>query len=190
MLYLASRSPRRYQLLRRLHRPFKVVASTHRETIRRRSTPSANAMRNAAGKALQAVLPKNARGIVIGADTFLWFGGRAIGKPKTWVQARKVIARLSGKSHWVYTGLCLRDTTSGAMRCTFARSKVVFRKLASRAIAKYVARVHALDKAGGYAVQEDNGELIKAIQGSRTNVMGLPVELLQRELKVFKKRHC
>ena len=186
MLYLASQSPRRRELLKRFGRPFQVVRSHHRETIRQLSTPSQNAMRNAKGKALRAQLPSNARGIVIGADTFLWFRGRAIGKPKTFAQARRIVGALAGRSHWVYTGICVRDAQTGRTRVGFAKSKVTFRRLTPQAIAKYVVRVHALDKAGGYAVQEDGGELIAKIEGSRTNVIGLPMELLLKELRAIR----
>lgn len=187
MLYLASQSPRRRKLIERLGWPFQVVGSTHRETIRRLSAPSQNAVRNAKGKAAKAILPPGADGIVIGADTFLYFRGRVIGKPKNFAHARRMIGQLAGRSHWVYTGLCLRDIKTNHLRASFAKSKVAFRPLSKGAIARYVVRVHALDKAGGYAVQEDRGELIANIEGSRTNVIGLPVELLRQELAILRR---
>ena len=187
MLYLASQSPRRRQLLRRLRRPFRVVRSTHRETIRAGESPSHNAMRNAAGKARAARLPRAARGLVLGADTFLYFRGRIIGKPKTLAHARRMLAQLTGRSHWVYTGLCLCDIRSGRCRVSYTKSRVTFRRVTPEVIARYVARIKPLDKAGGYAVQEDRGVLIARIEGSRTNVVGLPMELLRRELDMFSK---
>ena len=182
MLYLASQSPRRRQLLRHLKRPFRVVRSTHRETIRRNEPPSANAMRNAMGKARRARLPRGARGIVIGADTFLYFRGRVIGKPKTMRQARRLLRQLSGNSHWVYTGLCLLDVATGRYRAGFEKTTVTFKSLTPTAISRLFARSSPLDKAGGYAMQADHGELIARIDGSRSNVIGLPLELLRREL--------
>ena len=139
---------------------------------------------------MKAVLPARTDGIVIGADTFLYFHGRVIGKPKTFAHARRMLKELAGKSHWVYTGLCLRDIQSGHLCTGFAKSKVTFHRLSPEAIARYVVRVHALDKAGSYAVQEDHGELIAKIEGSRTNVIGLPLELLRRELLLLKKNIC
>ena len=188
MLYLASQSPRRRELLKRLGLRFRVVTSMHRETIRRQSTPSENAMRNARGKVACALLPKRARGIVIGADTFLWFRGRVIGKPKTFAQARRIVGELCGRSHWVYTGLCVREVKSGRMAIGFVKSKVTFRRLSAPAIAKYVVRIHALDKAGGYAVQQDEGELIAKIEGSRSNVIGLPMELLFKQVRLVRSK--
>ena len=182
MLYLASQSPRRRQLLRHLKRPFRVVRSTHRETIRHNHTPSANAMRNAIGKARGALLPPRASGIVIGADTFLYFRGRVIGKPTTVRAAHRLLRELSGRSHWVYTGLCLLDPSSGVLRASYDKTKVTFHPLTAAAIARLFTRSSPLDKAGGYALQADRGELIARIDGSRSNVIGLPLELLRREL--------
>ncbi len=182
MLYLASQSPRRRTLLRQLGTPFRVVSSSYRETIHPRRPPSDNAKRNAIGKVLQAKLPRHARGMVIGADTFLYFCGRIIGKPRTLRAARRMLATLSGRSHWVYTGLCLRDLQSGRTRVSYEKTKVTFRLLTPRTINRLLKRMAPLDKAGGYALQEDEGTLIARIEGSRTNVIGLPLELLRREL--------
>ncbi len=78
-----------------------MVRSTHRETIRRGEPPSSNAIRNAVGKVVRAQLPRGAAGLVIGADTFLYFRGRVIGKPRTMRAARRLLHALSGTSHWV-----------------------------------------------------------------------------------------
>ncbi|MBI4597056.1 MAG: Maf-like protein [Candidatus Omnitrophica bacterium] len=197
MLYLASRSPRRRALLRQLGRPFRVVRSAHRETIRRNESPSANAMRNAVGKARCAKLPLRASGIVIGADTFLYFQGRVIGKPSTMRAAFRLLKKLSGNSHWVYTGLCLLDPGTGRMRAAYEKTQVTFQPMTRGAIQRLFARSSPLDKAGGYALQAclprrarrrqaDRGELIARIAGSRSNVIGLPLELLRRELAAMK----
>ena len=183
MLYLASRSPRRKALLRRTGRPFRVVPSSFHESIRRAESPSANAMRNAAGKAEKARLPKGARGVVIGADTFLYFRGRIIGKPRHRREARRFLRRLSGRAHWVYTGLCLRHVPGGRQQVSYAKTKVTFRTLSDEFIGAFHSRIDPLDKAGAYAIQGDRGRLIARVDGSLTNVIGLPMELLRRELK-------
>lgn len=186
-LYLASQSPRRRHLLETLPVQFLVVRSTHRERIRKALSPSANAMENALGKARAAQLPAGAKpGIIIGADTFLYFRGRIIGKPPTLNAAHRLLRSLSGKSHWVYTGLCLLDSETGKHRVSFEKSKVIFKTLTSDSIQRLFARASPLDKAGGYAVQEDRGEIIAHIDGSRSNVIGLPLERLKQELKTFK----
>lgn len=193
MWYLASQSPRRRALLRQLGRPFRVVRSTHRETIRKAQTPSANAMRNAVGKARRATLPRarpGSRDLVIGADTFLYAGGRVIGKPKTMRAARRLLRSLSGRSHWVYTGLCLMDAATGRWRARYARTRVIFKPLSDAVIERLFARASPLDKAGGYALQHDRGELIARIEGSRSNVIGLPLELLRGMIVVDFPRAC
>ena len=187
MLFLASQSPRRRQLLRQLRRPFRVVRSAYRETVRPHESPAANAMRNATGKARQARLPRRAQGIVIGADTFLYFRRRIIGKPTSLRQASRLLAALSARSHWVYTGLCLHHPATGRSRASYERTKVTFRRLTPEVIHRLFRRAHPLDKAGGYALQADRGELIARIEGSRTNVIGLPLALLRRELRAFEK---
>jgi len=188
MLYLASRSPRRRRLLRVLGRPFRVVRSAHRETIRRSTPPSVNAMRNAAGKARKARLPGEADGLIIGADTFLYFRRRVIGKPASMRAARALMRELSGRSHWVYTGLCLRDARTGRARASYEKTKVTFKQLSDEAIVRLFRRASPLDKAGGYALQADRGEIIARIEGSRSNVIGLPLELLRRELRQLRLR--
>lgn len=183
MLYLASRSPRRQALLRQLGQPFRIVRTSHREHINPRQTPSWNAMRNAHGKATKARLPRDAQGLVIGADTFLYVQGRMLGKPSSMRQARQFLRRLSGRSHWVYTGLCLYEARTGRHRCLYDKTRVTFKPLTERAITRLFRRVPPLDKAGGYAIQEDRGELIASIRGSHSTVVGLPVECLRAELK-------
>lgn len=109
-------------------------------------------MRNAIGKAREARLPRSARGLVIGADTFLWFRGRIIGKPRTLREARRLLRELSGRSHWVYTGLCVQDAATGRRRVGYAKTRVTFKPLTDEMIARLFRRASPLDKAGGYAV--------------------------------------
>jgi septum formation protein len=142
-------------------------------------------MRNAAGKARQARVPRGAQGVVIGADTFLYFRGRIIGKPRSLAAARRLLRTLSGRSHWVYTGLCLYHPATCRARTSYEKTKVTFKRLTPETIRRLFRRAHPLDKAGGYALQADRGELIARIDGSRTNVVGLPLELLRRELRAF-----
>jgi len=185
MIYLASQSSRRRTLLRELGRAFRVVRSTYRETMRRGALPSVHVMRNAMHKARTARLPRGARGLVIGADTMLYVQGRLIGKPKTMRQAARLLLALGGRSHWVYTGLCVRAIATGQTRLSYEKTKVTFKPLTPALASRLVARMSPLDKAGGYALQEDRGELIARIDGSRSNVIGLPLERLRRELAIF-----
>ena len=190
MLYLASQSPRRRRLLRQLRRPFRVVPSGYREVIDRNASPSENAMRNATGKALRARVPRRACGMIIAADTFLYFHRQVIGKPRTMREAYRLLRSLSGKRHWVYTGLCLRDLQAGRMRASYDKTQVTFKPLSDEVITRLFARSSPLDKAGGYSIQESGKNLIAHIEGSRSNVIGLPLELLRRELATFTRHYC
>jgi septum formation protein len=100
-------------------------------------------------------------------------------------QAERLLRALSGRSHWVYTGLCVREVQTGRMRTSAARTRVTFKRLTRETIRRLLDRMLPLDKAGGYAIQEDRGELIARIDGSRSNVIGLPLELLRQELAAF-----
>lgn len=144
-------------------------------------------MRNAIGKATKAVLPSGAHGTVLGADTVLYFRGRVIGKPRTLREARRVLRELSGRSHWVYTGFCLRDAATGRWRAAYEKTKVTFKRLSDETIMQLFSRASPLDKAGGYALQADRGDLIARLDGSRTNVIGLPLERLRRELRSMER---
>ena len=187
MLYLASQSPRRRQLLRQLGRSFRVVRSQHQERIRRGAPPSVNAMRNAVGKTMKATLPRGASGTVIGADTFLYFQGRVIGKPRSLQEARRMLHALSGRSHWVYTGFCVRSVPAGRCRTAYEKTRVTFKQLSDETITRLFSRASPLDKAGGYALQADRGDLIARLEGSRSNVIGLPLERLKRELRAMEQ---
>jgi len=187
MLYLASQSPRRRMLLRRFRRLFCVVQSAYRETIRRGEGPAANVMRNAAGKARCAQLPPKARGIVIGADTLLYFQRRIIGKPRTMREARRLLRTLSGRRHWVYTGVCAMDARTGRRRLAYDKTRVTFKRLTPKIQERLLARMAPLDKAGGYALQRSGRRLVARLDGSRSNVIGLPMELLQELLLTFRR---
>jgi septum formation protein len=187
MLYLASQSPRRRALLRRLRRPFRVVRTAYREAIRLGETAAQTVRRNAAGKARRARLPRAAAGIVIGADTVLWFRDQVLGKPKTVRQARALLRAMQGTRHWVYTGVCLMDVRTRRCRLLHERSRVTFRRLPDETLERLLGHMAPLDKAGGYAAQRDSGRLIARIEGSRANVIGLPLERLRRELAAFER---
>lgn len=179
MVYLASASPRRRALLHQLGVRFRVVSSGHRERIVRGDRPSRNAIRNALGKASAARVMART-GLVLSADTFIYFRGRVFGKPSTLAEARRWLAVLAGRSHWVYTGVAIRDLSNGRCWTGYARTSVRCRRLSDDAIERYVRQTRPLDKAGGYAIQDDRGRLIARIQGSRSNVIGLPLELVRR----------
>ena len=120
---------------------------------------------------------------VLGADTLVHLGDELFGKPASLTGARRMLRKLSGHTHHVTTACAL---VQGTRKKVFSvTTRVRFQKLNDRQINKYLRKVSVLDKAGAYAVQEKGEWLIEAIQGSLTNVVGLPLERLQSELSAW-----
>ncbi len=143
---------------------------------------------HALGKAHKAVV-SGKTGIILGADTIVYCRKRVFGKPKNMRQAFSMLTNLSGRWHRVYTGVALRNLENGRLVCSYAKTRVLFKKLTPQDIRDYLGSIHPLDKAGAYAIQEDR-PIVRKLVGSYSNVIGLPVELLSamlREIKVTKK---
>lgn len=181
ILYLASQSPRRKEILKQMKIRFHVVSSRYEENPKEHLKPRALVQYHALRKAKQAVLPKGARW-VLGADTEVCLGGKIFGKPKSMKEAVKMLEALSGKRHDVLTGIVLLDLKEGVGYEGYERTHVYFKKLSLPVIHQYFKKVNPFDKAGAYAIQED-ASIIQKIKGSRSNVIGLPKELLTRMLK-------
>jgi septum formation protein len=121
--------------------------------------------------------------LVLGADTLVCLGERRFGKPATLADARSMLAELQGRSHQVVTGLCLIHLRPHRQD-TFAEStSVQFRPLNASQIDHYLSLINPLDKAGAYAIQDHGELLVEKIEGSYSNVVGLPVERLEHELQ-------
>lgn len=181
LIYLASRSPRRRMILREMGVPFRVIPSRYVERRRGSLSPSKLVVQQALGKALKARIPRRRRK-VLAADTIVYCSGRIIGKPRTKREAFRMLKFLSGRTHWVYTGVALYDPATGKVRSGYAKTQVVFRKFSNREIWDYIERVRPLDKAGSYAIQEGR-EIVQKIHGSYTNVVGLPTALIKKLLR-------
>ncbi|HOE68648.1 MAG TPA: nucleoside triphosphate pyrophosphatase [Candidatus Omnitrophota bacterium] len=180
MIYLASRSARRREILRKMKLRFRCVPSRYREKVLPGHGPRELVLKHAFGKALRARLPAKAR-YVLAADTLVW-RKKVYGKPRTMREATRMLTTLSGKAHEVYTGVVLRDLKTGRSFSGTARTRVYFKRLSRDTIRDYFRQVNPLDKAGAYAIQE-GPKIVRKIEGSCTNVVGLPVELLRRLLK-------
>ncbi len=180
LLLLASKSPRRSKLLRSGGLQFQTIASRYKEE----AWPKASVVQHALGKTLAAILPERNRGrlLVMGADTLVLYRGHRLGKPKTKREAMRMLSLLSGKTHHVVTAIALIDPLTGRRKTASARTYVTFKKLDKPAILRYLEAVNPLDKAGGYAIQE-GPSIVRKIRGSRSNVIGLPMELLKKKLK-------
>jgi septum formation protein len=120
--------------------------------------------------------------ILLTADTVVWFNSKELGKPANEVEALEMIRLLSGNTHQVYTGVCLRS--SQARRSFYVRTDVTFSTLEEAEIAYYIRNFKPFDKAGAYGIQEWIGSVaVEKIVGSYFNVMGLPVQRVYQELK-------
>lgn len=181
---LASASPRRRELLAELGVRFDVVAAAVVEHEDPLLDPRIMVARNAALKA-DWVAERNSAAWVLGADTTVFVDGRALNKPADLAEARVMLRRLSGRAHTVFTGVALRHVKLGVKEDFGAASEVVFHPLTDAIIEDYLGRVHVLDKAGAYAIQEHAGLLVAEQRGSLSNIIGLP----QEEVRELLTRH-
>lgn len=180
-LILASASPRRRELLASLGVAFDVVTAQVTEHEDAATDPRVMVAHNAALKA-DWVAARNPDAVVIGADTTVFIDGHALNKPADATEARAMLRRLSGRTHTVFTGLAVRCVATGLAINEGVASDVTFKVLDEAVIESYLARVHTLDKAGGYAIQEHPDLIIAGYQGSWTNIVGLPVETMKQIL--------
>ena len=180
-IILASASPRRSVLLKEAGPVFASMRIMTAD-VKEGDDPLENAMRKA-----EAVAKLNPQALVIGADTVIRFEGETIGKPAGLEDAKRILARLSGRTHDVATGVCVRYVEADILVRFEEATHVTFRTLTPDAIDKYVRDVNVLDKAGAYAIQEHGEDIIESIDGSLTNVIGLPVERLKETFEYLLK---
>lgn len=180
-LLLASASPRRRALLEEYGYAFTVEAAEIEEISPPHLTPGETVLYNARAKA-RAVARNHPRALVLGVDTLVAFGHEIFGKPADFKTAETMLRRLNGREHEVYSGVCLFRARDGFERSFVEITRVQFRRLGAKQRRAYLERINPLDKAGAYAAQDDRGELIAAVEGSFTNVIGLPMERLARAL--------
>jgi septum formation protein len=181
-IILASASPRRDELLRQLGIEFKIVPSdapeVHHEQLTAREISQINAYRKA-----RAVAKKCPDALVLGADTLVHVETTLFGKPSSLEEAYQMLEQLQGRTHHVVTAICLLHLRQHRQRVFAESTAVTFRPLDAVKIRRYLNRVNPLDKAGAYAIQEEGDLIVEKIEGSYTNVVGLPVERLTAELE-------
>lgn len=179
---LASASPRRKDLLESIIDHFEVCPCPFDEG--HPNLPPMGFVKYLAEFKAQSVfelLTDKKDKIVIGSDTIVVKNGKIIGKPKDEENAKTILKNLSGKTHRVYTGVCLISDTNKKVFCVLSRVK--FFKLTEKQIEDYIATGSAMDKAGAYGIQ-DSG-FVKKVYGSKSCVVGLPIERLKKEIKNF-----
>ncbi len=179
-LILASASPRRRGLLARDGYAFTVVPADVVEIAPPDLTPAELTLANARLKA-RAVAAAHPGQLVLGVDTVVAFEGEVFGKPRDMEEAVRMVSRLSGQVHEVWSGgwLARGEQERGFNEVT----RVRFRTLTEPELRAYLARIGPLDKAGAYAAQDDRGELIEHVEGCLDKVVGLPMKLLAQALK-------
>lgn len=183
-IILASASPRREELLRLMGLDFRVMPSDFEESAVVQWPPEEHVLESSMGKAMDVAVDIS-EGIIIGADTIVVVDDAILGKPENPDDARRMLRLLSGRSHFVYTGLCVCEMVRGmAARCLrdCVRTEVRFGDLSDETIDGYVATGEPLDKAGAYGIQERGSVLVEGIAGDYFNVVGLPVYRLSRML--------
>ncbi len=181
-IILASASPRRRELMTNLGLHFTVKVADVDEIIPEKAKPDEVVMSLAEQKA-RAVAAESPERLVIGADTVVALDGEILGKPKSKENAVELLAKLSGRSHTVYTGVALICGKKTEVFCE--ATEVEFYPLGEKEISDYVATNEPMDKAGAYGIQGKGAVLVKKINGDYFNVVGLPVAKLYRELRKF-----
>ena len=178
-LILASKSPRRYELLKQVGFEFDVIPGRIEEDFVKGESPRKHVLRLAEAKALD-VGNQHPDRWVVAADTIVYIDHSILGKPKSREEAKKMLRRLSGKEHRVLTGFSVRHLEKGKGDREAVQTSVKVKRLTPAEMEWYVETGEPFDKAGGYAVQGIGSFMIESIKGSYTNVVGLPIcELIQ-----------
>tara|TARA_B100001248_G_scaffold250756_1_gene225157 strand:+ start:1655 stop:2260 length:606 start_codon:yes stop_codon:yes gene_type:complete len=179
---LASGSPRRKQLLKKIIPDFKVISSDAQELKSHSGGPLTLVQENAKKKAI-SVAAKNPSCWVLGADTLVFYQKKILGKPKDLDEAVEMLSFLSGKTHEVATGVSLQCNEINIVKTFSETSSVTFKPISKNEIRLYFKEVNPLDKAGAYAIQTNADMIIDRFMGSYFNVVGLPLESLGEILK-------
>ena len=174
-LVLASKSARRIALLTALGMPFRIMKVNFRERFP--ALPPEESARLIAWTKAEQARKLSASGIVITADTLVALNGKMFGKPRTRQEACSMLARLSGRTHQVCTGMVLMDSRTGNAAIGSQTSWVTIRRLSRDEITGYVATGEPMDKAGAYGIQGLGGGLVSRIKGEYYNVVGFPLGL-------------
>lgn len=181
-IILASGSPRRRELMTLAGFDFEVVKTDCDETLPEGISPS-GAVLMLSGRKADAARAENDDAVILAADTVVAVDGGILGKPEDEADAAKMLRRLSGKTHTVYTGVCI---LAGENRVSFAEATdVTFFELTDEEIAAYVATGEPMDKAGAYGIQGKGSLLCEKISGDYFNIVGLPIARVARELKAI-----
>ena len=183
-IILASASPRRKELLKKIFNEFEILVSSVDEAKIGAKTPKEFAVKAAIAKALD-IASKSKNSTIIGADTIVVLGNNILGKPKGEKDAFDMLRSLSGTTHEVITGIAVVDPDTLKVYSDFEVTKVTMKKLTDEQISDYIATGKPMDKAGAYGIQELGDPFIENIEGDYDNVVGLPVGKLKELISNF-----
>ena len=181
-LILASGSPRRRELLKRMGYEFEICAPDVDEHV---TGHARDIVYTLAQRKARAAAEHFSRGVIIASDTLVSLDGAPLGKPADAAEAHGMLAALSGREHEVFTGVCVLDAETGRSETRSVRTGVRFRPLSSDEIDAYIATGEPMDKAGAYAIQGGAGAFVEALDGEYDNVVGFPTEEVSEMLKEF-----
>ncbi len=182
MLILASKSPRRSELLSLITKDFVTIPAVGEEKADRSLPAGEYVCELAKHKAIE-VAASHPEDVVIGSDTIVVIDGEILGKPKDAKDAERMLKMLSGRVHSVFTGVCITKKNVNDM--FFEETKVHFFELSEQQIADYIDSGEPFDKAGAYGIQDAGALIVSSISGDYYNVMGLPAGRLYREILEF-----
>tara|TARA_B100000686_G_scaffold152962_1_gene160321 strand:+ start:1026 stop:1622 length:597 start_codon:yes stop_codon:yes gene_type:complete len=182
-LVLASQSPRRRELLKEISNQFEVAPSSVKEVLDLGLRPEENA-RNIARAKAESVAPNFPDCWVIGADTLVAMDDEIFGKPDDEKDAERILTRLNGREHIVVTGICVVGPEKSLDK--FVVSKIKIKPLTIQEIKNYIGTGEPMDKAGAYAIQGKGSFMVRSFSGSKTNIIGLPLDELKLLLKKTK----
>jgi len=183
-LILASQSPRRRELLEKAGYEFIVdtvkVSETIDENLNLAEALKVLAHRKAVALVNTGKILKGKGFLILAADTVVELDGEVLGKPKDFSQAVEFLTRLSARTHSVHTAICLWDVDADKQILVLETTQVTFKSLARKQITDYIRTGEPMDKAGAYAIQGLGGDFVLSYQGSWSNVVGLPMEVLEQ----------
>ena len=179
-IVLASNSPRRIEMMKK-HVDIITYIPDIVEKVNSFDYPQTTVMKVAFEKALNVYLKYKENALIIAADTIVYLD-EIMGKPKDEAEAYKMLSLLSGKTHYVFTGICIIDTESSKKIVDYEKTQVVFNELTEGLIKRYLKTYEYLDKAGAYGIQGYGELLVKEIHGCYNNVKGLPIAKLNNLL--------
>jgi len=183
-IILASTSPRRRELLSKMGYEFICDAPEVDENVDGRADKIVALL---SSRKARAAAEKYSEGVIIASDTLVSLDGNGLGKPVDEADAYRMLRALSGRTHEVFSGVCMIDAESGREETRVARTGVIFRELSDEEINAYIATGEPMDKAGAYGIQGGAGKFVTGLDGTFENVMGFPIDIVEEMLGSFLK---